>query len=60
MEYPPYSPDLAPCDFFLFPKLKKKLRGQVFKDENQIEKGIMEFFNGLKKTEWYSAFNMWK
>ncbi|UYV67581.1 hypothetical protein LAZ67_5001283 [Cordylochernes scorpioides] len=21
--YPPYSPDLAPCDFFLFPNLKK-------------------------------------
>ena len=20
--HPPYSPDLAPCDFFLFPKLK--------------------------------------
>ena len=60
MEHPPYSPDLAPCDFFLFHKLKKKLRGQVFKDENEIEKGILEFFNGLKKTDWYSAFNMWK
>ena len=24
---PPYSPDLAPCDFWLFPKLKEKLRG---------------------------------
>ena len=24
---PPYSPDLAPCDFFLFPKLKYPLRG---------------------------------
>jgi transposase len=25
--HPPYSPDLAPCDFFLFPKLKMKLKG---------------------------------
>ena len=25
--HPPYSPDLAPCDFWLFPKLKEKLRG---------------------------------
>ena len=25
--YPPYSPDLGPCDFCLFPKLKEKLRG---------------------------------
>ena len=23
LEQPPYSPDLAPCDFFLFSKLKK-------------------------------------
>jgi histone-lysine N-methyltransferase SETMAR len=22
MEHPPYSPDLAPCDFYLFPKIK--------------------------------------
>jgi histone-lysine N-methyltransferase SETMAR len=25
--YPPYLPDLAPCDFALFPKLKVKLKG---------------------------------
>jgi hypothetical protein len=24
--HPPYSPDLAPCDFFLFPKLKTHLK----------------------------------
>ena len=23
LDHPPYSPDLAPCDFWLFPKLKK-------------------------------------
>ena len=26
VEYPPYSPDLAPCDFFFFPKIKKSLK----------------------------------
>ncbi|XP_031634457.1 uncharacterized protein LOC116347857 [Contarinia nasturtii] len=30
MGHPPYSPDLAPNDFFLFPSVKKKLRGQRF------------------------------
>jgi hypothetical protein len=24
----PYSPDLSPCDFFLFPRLKKMLKGR--------------------------------
>ena len=27
MDHPPYSPDLAYCDFYLFPKLKSDLRG---------------------------------
>jgi histone-lysine N-methyltransferase SETMAR len=26
--HPPYSPDLPPCDFALFPKLKTKLKGR--------------------------------
>ena len=27
LDYPPYSPDLSPCDFWLFPKLKEMLAG---------------------------------
>ena len=27
LKHPPHSPDLAPCDFFLFPKVKEKIRG---------------------------------
>ena len=27
---PPYSPDLTPCDFFLFPKLKSVIKGHHF------------------------------
>ncbi len=27
LAHPPYSPDLAPCDYFLFPRLKRDLRG---------------------------------
>jgi hypothetical protein len=29
--HPPYSPDLAPYDFALFPKLKMKLQGRLLK-----------------------------
>ena len=28
MDHPPYCPDRAPCDFFLFPKLKNKMEGE--------------------------------
>jgi histone-lysine N-methyltransferase SETMAR len=33
----PYSPDLAPCDFFLFPKLKSTLKGKRFQDVAEIQ-----------------------
>jgi hypothetical protein len=26
-EHPPYSPDLAPCDFWAFPTMKREIRG---------------------------------
>lgn len=34
--HPPYSPDLAPSDFFLFRLLKKELRGTRFPDNNAV------------------------
>jgi histone-lysine N-methyltransferase SETMAR len=30
LPHPPYSPDLAPCDFYVFLKLKSKLKGHHF------------------------------
>jgi histone-lysine N-methyltransferase SETMAR len=35
--HPPYSPDLAPCDFFFFPKTKIKLKGQRFDTVEEIQ-----------------------
>jgi len=34
INYPSYLPDLIPNDFFLFPKLKVRLRGHRFSNEN--------------------------
>lgn len=36
LPHPPYSPDLAPCDFFLFPTLKKNLSGTKFDSVEEI------------------------
>ena len=33
----PYSPDLASCDFWLFPKLKSPLKGKGFQTINEIQ-----------------------
>jgi histone-lysine N-methyltransferase SETMAR len=35
--HPPYSPDLSPCDFFLFPRLKSTLKGKRFQDVAEIQ-----------------------
>jgi hypothetical protein len=32
----PYSPDLAPCDLFLFPRMESKLKGRRFQDVTEI------------------------
>jgi len=34
--HPPYSPDLVPADFFLFPKLKTTLKGRHFQTIEEI------------------------
>ena len=38
LPHPPYSPDLAPFDYFLFPKLKEHLKGVYFNDTNETSK----------------------
>jgi hypothetical protein len=35
--HPSYSLDLAPCDFFLFPKMKLKLKGRRFDTNEEIQ-----------------------
>ena len=36
LDHPPYSPDLAPSDYRLFPKLKEHLRGKKFSFDNEV------------------------
>jgi hypothetical protein len=40
--YPPYSPDLTPSDFSLFPKLEMKLKGRRFQTVEEIQAGRPE------------------
>jgi histone-lysine N-methyltransferase SETMAR len=36
LDHPPYSPDLAPSDYHLFPGLKKQLKGRHFSSEAAV------------------------
>ena len=40
LNHPPYSPDLSPCDFFLFPRLKKMLSGNKYTSRSSLGSAI--------------------
>ena len=48
LNHPPYSPDLAPCDFFLFPKLKKMMKGIKFATETEVKRSLQANLKVLK------------
>jgi len=49
LPHPPYSPDLAQCDFFLFPNLKS-LAGQKFASNKEVVAATEAYFADLEKT----------
>ncbi|KAJ4434242.1 hypothetical protein ANN_22791 [Periplaneta americana] len=48
---PPYSPDLAPCDFWLFPKLKTPLKGSRFESREEIMRNATTELNTIPKED---------
>lgn len=60
VRHPPYSPDLAPCDFWLFSLLKSKLRGKSFSSRNSIERAVEQAIASIQKDEWSKTFQEWK
>jgi len=58
LSHPPYSPDLAPSDFHLFPHLKTDLKGIHFTSGDEVKQAVTswikqrtpEFFiDGMRK-----------
>jgi hypothetical protein len=50
LENPPYSPDLAPSDFYLFPKPKIVLAGQRFSSNQEATAAVEGYFADLRKN----------
>lgn len=57
--HPPYSPDLAPCDFWLFPKIKTVLKGKRFDTIPDIEIATKEQLKALPKEAFQKCFQSW-
>jgi hypothetical protein len=59
LPHPPYSPDLNPCDFWLFGMLKGILKDREFYLHDEIEGAITTAWNDLTFNEVQSAFHNW-
>ncbi|XP_067947061.1 papilin-like [Watersipora subatra] len=58
--HPPYSSDLAPCDFWLFPKLKFSLKSERFEDIKSIKRNTTLELRALKKADFCHCFEQWQ
>ncbi|CAK9826899.1 Mariner Mos1 transposase [Anthophora retusa] len=56
----PYSPDMAPCDFFLFPRLKLPLRGKHFETIEAIKENSQKELKAIPKSAYGKCFEDWK
>ena len=56
---PPYSTDLSPCDFFLFPRLKKMLSGNKYTSRSSLGSAIYQCLQQIPKEDYLSAFHDW-
>jgi len=60
LPHPPYSPDLAPCDFFLFPKMKLQLKGRHFDRVEEIQRESQNVLGTLREQDFQHAFQQWQ
>jgi transposase len=56
VSHPPYSPDLAPCDFALFAKLKMKVKGRHFETVSDIQRESQAVLGSIKDNDFHCAF----
>jgi histone-lysine N-methyltransferase SETMAR len=59
LQHPPYSPDLAPNDFDLFPTIKEKLKGIQMVDEEDLFFRLQEILNSISRKELDQIFGIW-
>ena len=48
MHDPPYSPDLTPSDYFLFPWMKNFLKGKHFAHVEELKQKTAEALKGIE------------
>jgi histone-lysine N-methyltransferase SETMAR len=57
LEHPPFTPDLAPTDFCLFPKLKLFLAGLRFSSNQEAIAAVEGYYADLTKNHYRDGIN---
>ncbi len=57
LHHPPYSPDLAPADYFLFLRLKIHLKGHRFDDMSLIQKAVTRDLKAIPVSDFAHALD---
>jgi len=60
LPHPPYSPDIASCDFFLFPKMKSHLKGTHHGGIQEVKEAVTAVPNGLTSEDYQGCFQSWE
>jgi hypothetical protein len=60
MDHPSYLPDLALCNFWLFPKLKNVMKGQRFADPSDIQCNVKMLLRGIWENDFQDFFWQWQ
>ena len=60
LPHPSYSTDLAPSDFYLFPNMKKQLRGKVHGSDDAIKDAVMDVLGSFDKTFFHNGLELLK
>jgi len=58
--HPAYSRDLAPCDFYVFPKMKLRLKGRRFASIEEVEAESQQILNTLTPVDLNECFQTWQ
>jgi hypothetical protein len=58
--HPAYSPDLVPCDFDVFPKMKLRLKGRRFVSIEEIQPELQQVQNTLTSADFSECFQKWQ
>ena len=59
LQDPPYSPDLAPSDYWFYNKLKLDIKGKVFNSAEEVKAVVIGSINSITADQYAHAYEDW-